>query len=228
MDNSLMRGMSAGAWIGAHGPVATGGLRWTLFEDSDDFLLSLGPYDHAFYVVALSQRGVSGVDLVRLIRRRTTAGLLALSQPPHAHLARAFDMGADVVLPAGSEIAVLTAAIAAVQRRIAQLQPVALSDVSWRLVPATATLHAPDGAIIALSPSELQIMRAFAQSEHGTVGREALAASLWGDGAPVMENALHAALYRLRKRIEKSGQRLWPIYAVAGVGYEFRAPLRMA
>jgi len=36
---------------------------------------------------------------------------------------------------------------------------------------------------------------------------------------------LHATLYRLRKRIEQSGQSLVPVHAVARVGYEFRAPL---
>ena len=58
--------------------------------------------------------------------------------------------------------------------------------------------------------------------------REALLQRLWGGEAQDMDNALHATVYRLRKRMEKNGRLLSPLQAVPRVGYEFRAPLRLA
>jgi two-component system OmpR family response regulator len=216
------------AWVGTAVPLPKGMARpLALFEDSDDFLLSPDAFDHGFYVVDLKQRGVPGLDLVRLVRRRSAAGLLALSHAPHAGLAAAFDLGADVVLPATSPADHIAAAIAAVRRRTDQTHS---EDVGahWRLQEDSNTLFTPDGTAIELSPSDLAMLRCFAAADGATVSRADMARGLWGPGAAVMDNALHAALYRLRRRIEQAGQPRSPIHAVSGVGYEFRARLLVA
>ena len=214
-------------WIGlppeALAPLAATGLQ---YEDSDDFLLSVDAYEQDLYVVDLVQRGVSGIDLVRLIRRRSSAGLVALSASPHASFVAALELGADAVVDREAPLEHVGATIEAVRRRVAGIASAA--PAPWKLKEQQAVLFAPDGTAITLSPSDLALMRIFALADGHVVCRSELTRQLWGPTAGDMDNALHAALYRLRKRVEHAGQRLWPAHAVAGVGYEFRAPLLLA
>ena len=92
----------------------------TSFEDSDDFLIAPDPYGFDFYVVDLRQRGVRGIDLVRLIRRRSAAGIAALCNETMDEFVAALDSGADMVLRRDSPPAHLQAAVAAVRRRSQQ------------------------------------------------------------------------------------------------------------
>lgn len=87
-----------------------------------------------------------------------------------------------------------------------------------------AKLETPDGATIPLSDTDLTILRCFV-ANGGKADRQALIERLWGAEAGAMDNALHATVYRLRKRIEQAGQTRAPLHAVSRVGYEFRAPL---
>src|SRR4051812_32170277 len=88
------------AWIGP-APVPPRALsdEVTGFGDSDDFLLSPEAFGFDFYVVQLAQQGVRGVDLIRLIRRRSVAGIVAIGDAAHDEFVQALDCGADMVLP---------------------------------------------------------------------------------------------------------------------------------
>lgn len=195
----------------------------TQFDDSDDFLLAPNAFDFNFFVVHLVQRGVRGIDLIRFIRRRSAAGMLALSNRAGDHFVAALDAGADMVLGEDAPVDHLSAAISAVQRRLRQAAPAVLA--AWTLFEERAVLQAPDGTQIPLSDGDLAIMRCFAAADGGRVDRQVLMEQLWGSHAASMDNALHATLFRLRKRIEQAGQALVPVHAVSKVGYEFRAPL---
>lgn len=214
------------AWIGRGRPVpaALAGVS-TRFDDSDDFLLAPRAYEFDFYVVHLEQRGVRGLDLLRLIRRASAAGVLVLGRGGAGELAQALDSGADMLLARGATDDDVCAAVAAVHRRSGPSASPGLSGRPWTLLEQSATLQAPDGTGIALSQSDLALVKCFADSKDGKVDRQVLVERLWGARAGSMENALHATVYRLRKRIEQAGQALVPVHSVAKVGYEFRAPL---
>ena len=213
------------AWIGRHADAHRALMApVTRFEDSDDFLLADQAFEFGFFIVELAQQGVSGVDLVRLIRRRTTAGILALCNPAADQFVAALESGADAVLNADVPATHLRATVSALSRRIRQ--GAAPSAGLWTLRDARSALQSPDGALIPLSESDLIIMRCFVEVKGGRVDREVLVERLWGKAADkALDNALHATLYRLRKRIEHGGQRMAPIHAVSRLGYEFRAPL---
>ena len=196
----------------------------TRFDDSDDFLLSHRAFDFPFYVVCLAQQGVPGLDLIRLIRRRNNAGILAISNQEGEGFVSALEAGADMVLRRDAPEDHLQAAILAIQRRSGPGAQAA-AQAPWRLLEEQSILQAPDGTRISLGDSDLAVMRCFAHTEGGRVARRALIESLWGDSADNMDNALHVTLYRLRKRIEQAGQPLVPVHSVSKVGYEFRAPL---
>ncbi len=225
LEPSHRKHHAAPAWIG--GAPALPGLlaaKMAWFDDSDDFLLSPQAFDFPCYVVCLEQRGVPGLDLIRLIRRRSSVGILAISNPENEGFVAALEAGADMVLRQDAPEDHVRAAIRAVVRRSAGAAQAA-SQAPWQLLEEQSVLQAPDGTRIALGESDLAIMRCFARAEGGRVARRALIESLWGDGRESMDNALHVTLYRLRKRIEQAGQALVPVHSVSKVGYEFRAPL---
>ena len=89
----------------------------TRFNDSDDFLLSHRAFDFPFYVVCLEQQGVPGLDLIRLIRRRNNAGILAISNQEGEGFVSALEAGTDMVLRRDAPEDHLQAAILAIQRR---------------------------------------------------------------------------------------------------------------
>ena len=209
------------AWVGAHCPPPAGLLAPpAVFEDSDDFLLSPQAFEFDLYVVVLQQPGVAGADLLRLLRKRSSAVVLALG--PWQELVRALDTGADMLLPEQADAAQLNAALRAVQRRS---QPVTAPEPAWTFDATHALLIAPGGQQIALSESEQCVMRCFAEADGLTVPRSQMMQNLWGSADPSMDNALHATVYRLRRRIEQAGCAMAPIQSVSRVGYSFRAPL---
>ncbi len=214
------------AWIGHARPAPHGWRGVVRFEDSDDFLLADQAYDFAFYVVDLTQRGVRGIDLVRLIRRRSAAGIVALSHED-GEFVPALESGADMVVRCDAPADHLAAAVAAVARRVHPPQASARATRPWTLVASRNALVAPDGTEITLSESDAAILACFADAQGAKVERRVLIERLWGRDAPpaATENALHATVYRLRKRIEQAGQDFVPVHAVPRVGYEFRAPL---
>jgi len=58
------------------------GVAVTTFLDSDDFLTSDGAFGFDFYLVDLMLPGVDGLDLIRLLRRRSEAGVVVVSGRP--------------------------------------------------------------------------------------------------------------------------------------------------
>ncbi len=214
------------AWIGLHATVARVG-QWPVlrFEDSDDFLLSGIAHCFGAYVVESHQRGVSGLDLLRLVRRRSEAVVLLLSADPAQDFVAGLQSGADMVLGLDAPLEHVAAALAAMERRRGQVQT---ATGCWTLDRRQLVLMAPDGTRIALTDSDVVILQAVADAPDQRVPRELLLQRLWGTDGADMDNALHATVYRLRKRIEKNGKLLSPLQAVSRVGYEFRARLQQA
>jgi two-component system OmpR family response regulator len=112
-------------------------------------------------------------------------------------------------------------AVAAVYRRS---RPAAEREDVWRLDETAGLLHAPDGAVIELSPTDLTVLQCLLEAGGETVSRAVLAEriGLAGDDDP---NLLAATIYRLRRRIERATPALVPLQAKSRLGYAFRARL---
>ncbi|KQW35593.1 response regulator transcription factor [Rhizobacter sp. Root404] len=194
-----------------------------VFHDSDELLTDREPYDFDFYVLDLSLPGVDGLELIRLLRRRTSAGILVVS----GRLApdvfdSVINAGADMYLAKPVRFEQVALAVKAVHRRSAT----AREQVSnWRLDRRGSELVAPDGARIALSETDLLVMECFAAAAGATVTREALRERLGRPAADEPDNLLHATIYRLRRRIERATPVLVPLQSQSRVGYVFRATL---
>ena len=196
-----------------------------VWPHSDDFLLADEPEADA-YVVAMQQDGVGCVDLVRLLRRRGQMPIVVMGAVLAEQAAACLAQGADAVLPAASTLAWLVEQLQALARRSgAAVAP------AWQLHAGSRTLRTPQGRGIALSEGELSLLVAFATAGGEPLRRDALVQALWADSAADGAGraaALHAAIYRLRKRLEDPDAGISPLQAAGRAGYVFREPLQLS
>jgi DNA-binding response OmpR family regulator len=196
----------------------------SVFGDSSDLLASESPFGYEFYLVDLMLPGVDGDELIRILRRRTDAGVLVVSGKVGVSTFEAVvDAGADMYLekPVGLEQILLV--IRALHRR-AVLR--GQREQGWAVDLRASQLVAPDGAKVDLSDTDITVMRCFLDAEGGVVTRDTLIHRLGRDDSNTLDNTLHATIYRLRRRIEKASTSLVPLQSEPRIGYVFRAPLK--
>ncbi len=195
----------------------------TAFADSNDLLASDGAYAHEFYVLDLGLPGVDGVELIKVLRKRTQAGVLVVSGRLGSDVfRRVVEAGADMYLVKPVQFEQVVLAVKAVQRRAAQA---ATKNETWRLDRAAAELLAPDGARVPLSDTDLQVLQCLLEARGETVTRDALRQRLGRVPSAQGDDGLNAIIYRLRRRIERATPLMVPLQSRSRVGYVFKAPL---
>lgn len=196
------------------------------FADSNRLLAAPTAYQFEFYVVDLSLPGVDGVELIKILRLRTQAGVLVVSgrMAPDA-FAAVVRAGADMYLAKPVQFEQVALAVEAVHRRSTRNPS---TDAVWLLDRRSGDLVAPDGARVSLSETDLTVIDCFVQARGDVVTRETLLHRL---GRSVDEGAsdpLNATIFRLRRRIERATPLAVPLQSKSRVGYAFRAPLNEA
>jgi len=200
------------------------GTQVEVFGDSNDLLAHDAPFSYGFYVVDLMLPGIDGVDLIKLLRRRSDAGLLVVSGRLAPEVfTQVLSAGADMYLAKPVQFEQVALAIHAVQRRVAAASP---ANPPWHLDRRARKLVAPDGALVDLSEGDLAVLECFAEAQGETVTRETLRLRLKGDVADDASDGLNATIYRLRRRIERATPVAVPLQARSRVGYVFRAALK--
>jgi two-component system, OmpR family, response regulator len=202
------------------------GVQTQVFDQATLFLASPAAYDFDFYVVDLSLPGIDGVELIKVIRVRTNAGVLVVSGRASPDVfASVVKAGADMYLAKPVNFEQVLLAIEAVHRRSGHSVP---TDVPWRLDLRAGDLVAPDGARVSLSETDLVVMKCLAASHGAPVSREALREALGYSAEEAPESTLNATIFRLRRRIERATPLPVPLQAKSRVGYQFRAALSVA
>jgi DNA-binding response OmpR family regulator len=200
------------------------GVAVRVFADSSDLLADDAPYVFDFYVLDLCLPGVDGVELIRILRKRTTAGILVVSGRVAPDVFDAvINAGADMYLAKPVRFEQVVLAVRAVHRRAVIVRD---GDAGWRLDLDANELHTPDRVRIALSDTDAAVMQCFLEAEGQTVTCEALRRKLGHSGEEGSENVLHATIYRLRRRIERVTPTVVPLQSQSRVGYVFRATLK--
>ena len=195
----------------------------TSFADSNDLLASDSAYRFEFYVLDLGLPGVDGVDLIRVLRKRTKAGVLVVSGRLGPEVFRDIvEAGADMYLVKPVQFEQVSLAVRAVQRRAGQQ---AARSEAWRLNREVPELVAPDGARVTLSDTDLQVLLCLLDAHGETVTRDALRQRLGRVPSAQGDDGLNAIIYRLRRRIERATPLMVPLQSRSRVGYVFKAPL---
>jgi DNA-binding response OmpR family regulator len=197
-----------------------------VFGDSNDLLADRMGYDFGVYIVDLALPGVDDVELIRILRRRTHAGVLVVSGRLASDVfEQVITAGADMYLAKPVRFEQLALAVEAVQRRAAATHD---QMSSWRLDRRISESIAPDGARVALSDADLAVMECFLEASSSTVTRETLRGRLGRSSAVGSDNLMHATIYRLRRGIERATPMVVPQQSQSRVGYVFRATLALA
>jgi two-component system, OmpR family, response regulator len=194
------------------------------FADSNDLLAHADSFSFDFYVTDLMLPGVEGVELIKILRRRTNAGVLAVSGQLAADtFKQVITAGADMYLSKPVQFEQVALAIEAVQRRVGVGEP--LQNL-WRLDRRLGRLIAPDGAGVDLSEADRALIECFVEAEGEVVSRETLLERLGRTPESGAAGELNAIVFRLRRRIERATPTTVPLRTKSGVGYAFRAPLK--
>ena len=203
------------------------GIRVDVFADSNLLLGQPDPYGYGFYIVDLLLPGVDGVNLIKLLRQRSRAGILVVSGRSAATVFKQIvEAGADMHLNKPVPFEQVALAILAIQRRAVVAEPP--TSPAWVLHRHQHLLAAPQGALVELSEADLVLLACFVEAAGEPVTHAALRQSLERAFDADSAGALSAAIHRLRRRIERATHSLAPLQARSGVGYVFRAPLMEA
>lgn len=195
------------------------------YADSNDLLADRAPYDYGFYLLDLSLPGVDGVELIRILRKRSAVGIVVVSGRRDTDVfERVMEAGADMYLAKPIRFEQVMLAIQAVQRRVSPAQSQGLAPC-WKLDSQHGELLAPDGVRIGLSGSDLAVMECLLEAEGGVVSKNMLNQRLGRPQTDGPDNGLNATIYRLRRRIEQATPAHVPLHSQSRVGYQFRAPL---
>ena len=199
------------------------GVAVRVFNDSNDLLADPAPYVFDFYVLDLMLPGVDGVELLRILRRRTSAGVLVVSGRIAPDVFdEVINAGADMYLAKPVRFEQVALAIKAVQRRVVTVRE---QVTSWHLDVGAGELISPDSVRIGLSETDIAVMTCFLDANGSTVTCETLHRTLGHGGEEGSDNILHATIYRLRRRIERATPTVVPLQSQSRVGYVFRASL---
>lgn len=203
--------------------IAAHKLKASVFTSGEYLLKSgdIGNFD--FFVLDLGLPGIDGVDLIAMIRARTMAGILVVSgrMGPDAFNS-ALNAGADMFINKPVRFDQVFSAIKTVYRRSRE---VTAHGDTWTLEQGTSALIAPDGTSVSLSESEFALLARLFAAAGEPVSREDLAAS-----SGILPGAdcrnLDAAIFRLRRKIERETDGPSPLRTERGKGYCLAAPCR--
>jgi two-component system, OmpR family, response regulator len=202
------------------------GMRVDVYGDSNDLLTATNAFDYDFYVLDLGLPGIDGVDLIKLLRRRTQKGVLVVSGRLGSEVfEQVLRAGADMYLTKPIRFEQVVIAMESVFRRA---QPPETSVTShWILDTWARKLVAPDGASVELSETDVALLKCFAAAHGEVVTRETLKESLAQLPGREAQDGLTATIFRLRRRIEKATPAALPLQTKSKVGYVFNAELQV-
>ena len=178
----------------------------------------LNQYDLA--VVDLGLPGISGLDLIRDIRRRKLPFpiLILTARSDLRSRVEGLNLGADDYLTKPFEIEELEARLRALLRR-AQAparQEIEYGPLVWNQTARTFTLSGED---LHLSPREAAVLEALIRHEGQAVSKERLLETTYSFDAEVNLSAIEVIIHRLRKRLEGSSV---TVATLRGLGYLLR------
>ena len=183
-------------------------------------LLVVAEYD--LVVLDLMLPGVSGLDVVREVRRRKIeVPVLALTARGSLEdKIEGLDAGCDDYLPKPFAFQELLARVRALLRRATSVQLPRLQYRDLVLDPATRTVTR-GGKRIELTNKEYALLEYLMRFPEQVLSRAALLEQVWGYDFETTSNVLEVYMNFLRKKIDsKSKMKL--LHTVRGVGYVLR------
>jgi DNA-binding response OmpR family regulator len=187
-------------------------------SNGEEALKFLRSYAYELAVLDWRMPGISGLDVVRWMRRNAQPArilmLTARDQP--ADRVTGLDAGADDYLVKPFDFGELLARMRALQRRPAAVQQPEIVIGDLRFDPATRQVLVA-GREAVLTATEFGILELLVRKSPAVVPRRSIALNVWEDEADAMgSNTIDVHLARLRAKLAGGRVR---IETVRGVGY---------
>jgi DNA-binding response OmpR family regulator len=187
-------------------------------EDGERALAYLRAYEYEAAILDWRMPRVSGLDVVRDLRSRSSAVpvLMLTARDTASDRVTGLDGGADDYLVKPFDFSELLARIRALQRRSPVLQTPTLDVGDVHFDPATRAVRAgPEQPT--LTATELSILEVLMRRSPGVVSRRSIALHVWNDEADAVgSNTIDVHLARLRAKLATAHAR---IETVRGIGY---------
>jgi DNA-binding response OmpR family regulator len=187
-------------------------------EDGEEAIRYLRSYEYELAVLDWRMPGMSGLEVVRWIRRhkRPTPVLMLTARDAHADRVTGLDEGADDYLVKPFDFAELLARMRALRRRPLTVQQPELVVGDLRFDPATRQVLV-GGQRPVLTATEFGILELLLRRSPAVVQRRSIAMNVWDDEADALgSNTIDVHLARLRAKLAGGMVR---IETVRGVGY---------
>jgi len=187
-------------------------------RDGEDAVKYLRSYDYELVVLDWRMPGMSGLDVLRWMRRhqRSTPVLMLTARDAYADRVTGLDEGADDYLVKPFDFGELLARLRALQRRPPTVQQPELVVGDLRFDPATRKVLVGGNQPV-LTATEYGILELLVRRSPAVVPRRSIAVNVWEDESDAMgSNTIDVHLARLRAKLAGGQIR---IETVRGVGY---------
>jgi two-component system OmpR family response regulator len=182
-------------------------------------------------VLDLMLPGEDGLSLCRRLRVESALPVIMLTAlGEETDRIVGLEMGADDYLAKPFNPRELLARIRAVLRRVGssagpadEVRGRKLAFDGWMLDLAKRELRDPDGALVALTAGELDLLAAFAEHPKRVLNRDQLLDLTRGRAAAAFDRSIDVQLSRLRRKVEADPKDPQLIKTVRGGGYIFTA-----
>jgi two-component system KDP operon response regulator KdpE len=192
------------------------------FDTAEGLLNSPELSSFDFFILDLGLPGIDGVDLITLIRGQSSAGILVISGRMGADAFNsALTAGADMFVNKPVRFDQVYNAIASVCRRMSIRS---VGNAPWTLNGRRSQFVSPAGSVVDLTPVELKILQRLCESTGAPTSRQDLAEAA-GMTQSVDDRNLDAAIFRVRRKIEKDTGQPSPLKTVHGLGYQMSEPV---
>lgn len=190
--------------------------------DGEDALTYLRTYDYAVAVLDWRMPKVSGLEVVRALRRQGSGMpvLMLTARDTSEDRVTGLDEGADDYLVKPFDFGELLARLRALQRRPPATHPPALKLGDLMLDPATRQVHTGTQEQ-SLTATELAILELLMRRSPAVVDRRTIAVQVWDyEADAVGSNTIEVHMARLRAKLDGAAVR---IDTVRGAGYRIVA-----
>jgi two-component system, OmpR family, response regulator len=186
--------------------------------NGEEALKFLRSYSYELAVLDWRMPGISGLEVVRWMRRNAQSAriLLLTARDQPADRVTGLDAGADDYLVKPFDFGELLARMRALQRRPSAVQQPEIVIGDLRFDPATRQVLV-GGRLAVLTATEFGILELLVRKSPAVVQRRSIALNVWADEADAMgSNTIDVHLARLRAKLAGGRVR---VETVRGVGY---------
>lgn len=184
--------------------------------------LARAPVDLVLLDIGLP--GEDGFELTRQLRKSWSGALIIVTgRGESVDRVVGLELGADDYVTKPFELRELLARVRSALRRAPRAASVqaggSYAFAGFRLDTGTRTLQGPDGAAVALSSGEYELLHLFLRHPQRVLSRDELMRATHGRDAAPYDRAIDVQVGRLRRKIEADPARPELIQSVRGAGY---------